>query len=178
MISFTFCGVPFGTVLANFLSGIIAVKFGWPSIFYISGVLGIFWYLLWIFFVKKSPEHDPMISEEEKDFIMSNITTSYTKGATPWKEIFSSVPVWAISITVCFYNWGFYTFITFLPTYLKGLFEKLCILYYTSSNLTQVFPQNFRNFEFPVRVVRLYFSFAIFSIWNWNNSIGNICRLD
>ena len=39
--------------------------------------------------------------------------------STPWLSIFTSWPVWAIIIAHCFNNWGFYTLLTSLPTYLK-----------------------------------------------------------
>ena len=38
---------------------------------------------------------------------------------TPWLSIFTSWPVWAIVIAHTFNNWGFYTLLTSLPTYLK-----------------------------------------------------------
>lgn len=124
IISLTFCGIPFGTVLANFVSGIIAVKFGWQSIFYFAGTSGVVWFILWAVFVRSSPQNDPFISEKEKEYILCNIEANCSKekySITPWKEIFSSPPVWAIGISSCLFNWGFYTFVIQLPSYLKGV---------------------------------------------------------
>ena len=38
---------------------------------------------------------------------------------TPWKDIFTSVPFWAILVAHTCNNWGFYTLLTTMPTYMK-----------------------------------------------------------
>lgn len=129
MVSFTLSGVSFGIVLANMLSGVIAVKYGWPSIFYFSGIFGIVWYIVWTIIVRKSPEYDSMISDKEKSYILKNTEKSNFESQIPWKAILKSVPVWATSVTLCLYNYGFFTSITQLPMYLSGL-----IFYSDSAN--------------------------------------------
>ena len=37
----------------------------------------------------------------------------------PWKAIFTSLPVWAIVVAHFSENWGFYTLLTELPSFLK-----------------------------------------------------------
>ena len=39
----------------------------------------------------------------------------------PWKEIFKSLPVWAVIMAHFTENWGFYTFLTELPTFLNDV---------------------------------------------------------
>jgi len=38
----------------------------------------------------------------------------------PWKDIFTSMPVWAITCAHFCENWGFYTLLTQLPSYMNG----------------------------------------------------------
>lgn len=38
----------------------------------------------------------------------------------PWKSFFTSMPVWAIVAAHFCENWGFYTLLTQLPTFMKG----------------------------------------------------------
>ena len=40
---------------------------------------------------------------------------------TPWKSIFTSLPVWAIIVGHFANNWGFYTILTNIPTYFKDI---------------------------------------------------------
>lgn len=43
------------------------------------------------------------------------------EAATPWKEIFRSMPVWSIMIAHCGQNWGFWTLLTEIPIYMNGV---------------------------------------------------------
>lgn len=41
----------------------------------------------------------------------------------PWKAIFTSVPMWALIIVHCGQNWGYWTLITELPTYMNDILK-------------------------------------------------------
>jgi len=41
----------------------------------------------------------------------------------PWKEFATSLPVWAIIVAHVTENWGWYTLLTQLPTYLKTVLD-------------------------------------------------------
>ena len=43
----------------------------------------------------------------------------YQDVKVPWKAIFTSLPVWAIVVAHFSENWGFYTLLTELPSFLK-----------------------------------------------------------
>ena len=50
----------------------------------------------------------------------------------PWGRIFTSIPVWALVITHMAQNWGFYTLLTELPTYMKNILHfdmKVCLIF-------------------------------------------------
>lgn len=78
--------------------------------------------------MKESPAQDPRISKEELQYIEDSIgDTSHMKHMThPWKEIFSSAAVWAIVASHFSENWGFYTLLTQLPKFLKGVRLEAC----------------------------------------------------
>jgi ACS family sodium-dependent inorganic phosphate cotransporter len=120
MISLSICGSYFGTVIANLTAGSLAVQYGWASIFYTFGAIGLVWFILWVLIVRKSPQSDKWITQKEKDYIMNNISSNaYGNLKTPWKKLFTSVPVLAVTINHFCFNWGHYTFLTELPIYLK-----------------------------------------------------------
>ncbi len=123
MVSFALTGYLFGTVLANFVSGYLAVHFGWSSIFYVFGSLGLIWYVIWIAIVKKSPEKDRFISKIEKKYIIENRGSPPKLQSPPWKNLFTSLPILAIAIAQFSSNWGFYTLLTQLPSYLRDTLE-------------------------------------------------------
>lgn len=114
-------------------SGILASSFmGWPSIFYISGCASGLWAILWLFFGSNSPADYKYISVEEREFIQSSIRantnddpehdeTKHLK--TPWRDIFTSLPFLSIAVVHSAHNWGFWTLLTEMPTYMKGVLK-------------------------------------------------------
>lgn len=107
-------------------SGILASSFmGWPSIFYLSGCAGGLWSILWFFFGSNSPSDYKYISAEEKEFIQSSLgqssDTEKKPVKTPWGDIFTSMPFWSVLIVHSAHNWGFWTLLTEMPTYMKGV---------------------------------------------------------
>lgn len=121
MASIAFAGVYAGTVIAMPASGLLAAAFGWESVFYVFGAIGVVWLVAWNIIVKRCPEEDPFISEEEKNYIVKKIGLRQdVKVNPPWKAIFTSTAVWAIVSSHCAENWGFYTLLTQLPSFLSG----------------------------------------------------------
>lgn len=101
LCTFVYIGGPLGSVLMLASSGIIAEGLGWPSIFYISGVVGIIWGVLWFFYGASSPEECSRISEEEKIYIQTSLG-GVSKEAEVWKSIFifnSSIKIFFITET-------------------------------------------------------------------------------
>jgi hypothetical protein len=66
-------------------------------------VAAIFWFVLWFFVVSSGPDKDKWITETEKVFIMESLKGQKSAGyhlKTPWKSIFTSLPVYAITMAV------------------------------------------------------------------------------
>jgi ACS family sodium-dependent inorganic phosphate cotransporter len=99
---------PLSTVIALPLTGWLIRNHGWPAPFYLFGVIGIVWALLWSVLVKGGVGVAP--------------DAPATRSAIPWKRILTSAPVWAIVITNSCFNWSFYLLLAWLPSYLKHTF--------------------------------------------------------
>ncbi|GFN94380.1 vesicular glutamate transporter 1, partial [Plakobranchus ocellatus] len=122
LVTFGFSGSYFGTVVALTVSGSLARSaVEWQSIFYLFGSIAIIWFLLWIVVVTESPVGHPGITESELDYIQSSVgyAEDQPKGVhPPWREILTSAPVWAIAVAHFTENWGFYTWLTELPSFM------------------------------------------------------------
>ncbi|GFR29050.1 hypothetical protein TNCT_128742, partial [Trichonephila clavata] len=115
-------GATIGSVVSFGLSGLICDTIGWPSVFYIFGIIGVIWTVFWLWLVYETPESHPSISEEEiAEIRQGRDDKVWQRSATPWKSIFSSRYVWALTVTHFGLSWGFYTFLTELPTYLARI---------------------------------------------------------
>ncbi|KAL7031546.1 hypothetical protein ACKWTF_007046 [Chironomus riparius] len=123
----TYCysGAQFGTVVMLAVSGVLASSaMGWPSIFYLSGVFGLVWAILFMFYGSSSPaDSRDRISSEERHFIETSLNTTGDAKIikTPWKDIFTSSAVISLVIAHSAHNWGFWTLLTEIPSYMKSV---------------------------------------------------------
>ncbi|CAG7834263.1 unnamed protein product [Allacma fusca] len=122
--TFIYAGGQLGTAIVMVSSGyMIESNFvgGWPAPFYVTGALGATWTIFWLVLASESPDKSSRTSVEEMIFIQKSIGTQPRKAklAVPWKQVLTSMPVWAIIVANTADAWGFYTFLTELPTYMK-----------------------------------------------------------
>ncbi|XP_058807480.1 uncharacterized protein LOC131673478 [Phymastichus coffea] len=50
-----------------------------------------------------------------------DVSFGFWKRKVPWMAILTSVPIWSLMIVHCGNNWGFYTMLTEMPTYMKSI---------------------------------------------------------
>lgn len=124
LTTFTYSGTQIGTVLMLAISGIIASSaMGWPGIFYCSGAVGIVWTFVWFWYGSNSPNECPIISKEELAFLESSPGQTVGKLTVPWSHILRSRPLYALLIAHCAQNWGFWTLLTEIPSYMKNVLD-------------------------------------------------------
>ncbi|GAB0100078.1 MFS domain-containing protein [Sergentomyia squamirostris] len=121
--STVYTGSHLGTFVSFLLSGIFADNIGWESIFYIFGGLGVVWYALWIYLVKKNPASDPRITLEEKNYIESNLDTTGSH-KIPWISMITSKAMIALVIAFACDALSGYIYITEAPTYLNDVLKS------------------------------------------------------
>ena len=116
-------GAQAGTVLSLPISGYLCDIWGWESVFYVFGTLGCVWYLFWWWYVYDTPNLHPRIDPAERRYILDSLGTVRTSSPlpVPWFKIFTSGPVWALLVAHVAQNYGLYTFLTELPTYMSSV---------------------------------------------------------
>nr|CAI5846476.1 unnamed protein product [Callosobruchus analis] len=123
--AYVYAGSNFGTIISLPLSGwLCSLENGWPLSFYIFGVAGIIWFILWMFLVYDTPSTHPRINPQEKAFILASIgpqDEDDRSDSIPWCNMLKCVPLWAILVTQCGQSWAFYTQLTELPTYMAKI---------------------------------------------------------
>lgn len=92
-----------GTVISMLVSGFLAVNFGWESIFYVFGAIGVVWWVLWFVIVKECPGDDKKIRDCEKFYIQNSLVKQGQVNVVnpPWKAILTSMPV-SFGIEICY----------------------------------------------------------------------------
>ncbi|XP_078491658.1 sialin-like [Ciona intestinalis] len=128
LISAHVSGASFGTCVTLPLAGVIADEAGWEAVFYVTGSVALLWSLVWLGIIHNSPSEHPRISEQEKTYINNSIgVDTYkqegVKRRTPWKSMLTSLPLLAILTGHFASNWGNYTLLTMLPTYMSSILK-------------------------------------------------------
>ncbi|XP_045477153.1 putative inorganic phosphate cotransporter isoform X1 [Harmonia axyridis] len=123
--TYVYAGGACGTVVSMLVTGFLSASWwGWPSVFYLYGTLSLIWILLMVKFGCNNPDVHKKIKEEERLYISNGSARSDGEECpTPWKEIFTSAPVWSLIIVHCGQNWGFWTLMTELPSYISGVMK-------------------------------------------------------
>ncbi|XP_017491818.1 PREDICTED: putative inorganic phosphate cotransporter, partial [Rhagoletis zephyria] len=127
MSSCAYSGCQFGTFVMLASSGALAAsQLGWPSIFYISGSVGLLWAAVFKFFGCSSPKECRKLSERERELIFSHWGNSELQVRRntmnpPWSSFLRSCPFWALVIVHCTNNWGLWTLLTYMPVYIKNV---------------------------------------------------------
>ncbi|XP_075233630.1 sialin-like isoform X2 [Lycorma delicatula] len=124
LASFAISGCFFGNVYTSASAGYIAKYLGWPAVFYITGLFSLIWAIVCGKIIKNDPAHDKYISNEELEYI-KNSTKQITseKVIVPWRKMLTSTPVWAVIVTHFCGNWGMFTLLTELPTFLHEVWQ-------------------------------------------------------
>lgn len=107
-----------GTVITMLLSPPIMEHWHWPSLFYISGGLGLIWSSAWLVLIDRDPVTQLKrtcclpLSVHELNVIQSHVPLATHRPVTPWRAILSSVTVYSL------------LFAHFASTYLASIFSS------------------------------------------------------
>ncbi|XP_064551435.1 sialin-like [Drosophila montana] len=124
--SLIYVGTSAGTAVSIMMSGVLAAKLGWESVFYVMGGLSCIWMILWIILVQDNPNKQKLMTAKERDMINSSLGTGGDKGEAkkmPWCKIFKSCPFWALLIAHTCSNVGWYMFLIEIPFYMKHVLK-------------------------------------------------------
>uniref|UniRef100_A0A2H8TPE6 Putative inorganic phosphate cotransporter n=2 Tax=Melanaphis sacchari TaxID=742174 RepID=A0A2H8TPE6_9HEMI len=95
--------------------------FGWESVFYVSGGLGLLWYICWTLLVYDTPAKHPTISIRERIYIENclgnTIQTRSKPLPIPWKSLIFSKALLINLVTQGGGIWGLFTLTAQAPSY-------------------------------------------------------------
>jgi len=126
VVALIFMGPSLGIVVGMILSGVLCdhgFAGGWPSVFYVFGMVGCVWSAARFLLCYDSPATHPRISTTEREYWEKIIGARelVARPPTPWRKILTSLPVWALTIALFAYSWGFNTLITWVPVFMRDV---------------------------------------------------------
>lgn len=125
-------GGTLGTITITLLSGFLfrfGFDGGWPTIFYLSGLVTFIWLMLWVLVVTTHPTDHPFINQQEVQYIISKIKyrrprCQYPPPKAPWARIICSKPVFATIYVKLAHAWFFNVFSLKITSYISTVLLK------------------------------------------------------
>ena len=112
-------GIPIGTVIGLTVTGLLVVRYGWASSFYVFGAAGLAWVLVWRRTVRNDPREDPAMGPAERRLLAAGPPSPGKK--LPIGHLLVRRPVIAIVISHVAGNWGLYMLLSWLPSYFRDV---------------------------------------------------------
>ncbi|KAK7079166.1 hypothetical protein SK128_021598 [Halocaridina rubra] len=121
-----YSGFQIGTVIGLYATGWLCnFKYleGWPLPFYTFGGLGIAWAITWYCIIYERPEDHPGIPNAELRQLILNYESRKQAEVLPmpWRGMLTSLTFWAVVASSLGNDYGFFTLLTELPTYLHDV---------------------------------------------------------
>ena len=94
----------------------------WRSVFLVFGMVGFVWAATWYWWFRDEPEQHQSVSAAELAHIQRGRgkATSHQLSAAAWKNILTNRSLIALCLAYFTQTYGFYFFITWMPTYLEN----------------------------------------------------------
>ncbi|MEN8704238.1 MAG: MFS transporter, partial [Polaribacter sp.] len=123
-------GAAIGGIVAYPIIGLLSVYFDWKAIFIVVGILGLTWLIPWFYIVKSDPKSHPLLSDDEKKYILSGQRNqeidekgNYEEGYAPnTGELLKRKESWGVIIASAAIDPIWWLFIVWIPIYLSEVF--------------------------------------------------------
>jgi ACS family glucarate transporter-like MFS transporter len=90
----------------------------WRAIFVCFGAVGMLWAVCWHAWFRDEPREHPAVTAQERDLIETTRGLPAAKAGGRWTAVFKTPTVAPLCVQAFANSYGFYFFITWLPTYL------------------------------------------------------------
>ena len=120
-------GASLGGVVAAPVIAAVYIAFGWRGTFISIGILGLLWIIPWFLINKGTPDKNPNITAEEREYILDNKVDRKTVTADTnvytFGQLLQFKNTWGIITSRFFLDPVWWMFLTWLPTFLKEQFD-------------------------------------------------------
>lgn len=90
----------------------------WRRAFETFGIVGVIWAVAFFTWFRDDPRTHPSVNEAELALMPKHEETAIG-GLTPWRRILGSRSVWLLCLQYACLSYGWYFYVTWLPTYLQ-----------------------------------------------------------
>jgi sugar phosphate permease len=116
----------FGGAIVPPVAIFIAGLWGWRAVFYVFGVAGILWAILFYAVYRNTPEENKWVNKAELahirgvagDGTIHSGSEYREKPEVPWRALLTTPNMWYVVLSWVCWTYAIYFFLTWLPTYL------------------------------------------------------------
>jgi ACS family sodium-dependent inorganic phosphate cotransporter len=114
-------GAPVGSLIGLMGSGWLVQRYGWAMPFYVFGVIGLVWLILWFQQVENDPAADPRVGAEERALLQTTRPTNDLVERMPLRRLLLRASVAAIVAGHVAFTWSWYVLLSWLPSYFRDV---------------------------------------------------------
>jgi sugar phosphate permease len=122
-IGFTFSGQTVGSAVAAPIVGLLALHYGWRISFFVIGLLGILWVLVWRHYVTDLPTQNRRVTPEEIALVAASRSVSAVPAAdlaAPLATYLRRASTLSLGLGMFAVNYTLYILLSWLPSYLTN----------------------------------------------------------
>jgi MFS transporter, ACS family, glucarate transporter len=109
-----------GAAVAPYLVVTLYALMGWRQTFFVFGAVGLFWAAaFWCWYRDRPDQHAGVNAAELALIKADSLPADLITARSPWKQFAASGSAWALCIQWFCHYYGFYFYVTWLPTYLQ-----------------------------------------------------------
>jgi predicted MFS family arabinose efflux permease len=101
------------------LVALVMGRVGWRHAFEIFGCLGVVWAAAFWFWFRDNPLHNPSLNAAERELLRDEASLAAGHTHVPWLRLAGSRQVWLLMWQYFCLSYGWYFYITWLPSYLQ-----------------------------------------------------------
>ena len=114
-------GFALGTVVGLIVSGWLVQRYGWAAPFYVFGIIGLMWLIVWFQQVENDPATDRRLSAEEHVLLQSLRPAKQPMDAVTLRQLLLRPCMLGIVAGHVAFTWSLYVLLSWLPSYFRDV---------------------------------------------------------
>jgi len=114
-------GARWGGASAPLLVVAVMAFVSWRTAFLVFAVFGVIWAILFYRWFRDNPRDHPGVNAAELELLKENEQNVRSHGDVPWGKLVTRPAVWLLGAQYFCLSYGWYFYVTWLPTYLKDV---------------------------------------------------------
>jgi MFS family permease len=114
-------GARWGGASAPLLVVAVMAFVSWRTAFLVFALLGVVWAIIFYAWFRDNPRDHKSVNTAEVELLKENEQNVRGHGDVPWAKLVSRISIWLLGAQYACLSFGWYFYVTWLPTYFKDV---------------------------------------------------------